>query len=149
MKRESRDLLIAWTIGVFALIAACASCTEKSWAPTEPSTVNEVIVLAETERFSRLIGVHVAGHMTNDPYIVGHQYATGWYVGQHGRDAVGDAYYYVPAIRDLRPSVSDAPESVVNVAAHECCHALTGPGHDLAHWDCMETYATPTYPRPK
>lgn len=150
--REVDDVLIAWFLGLLALIALClvfVGCAEAQWAPTEPGTANEVIILAETERFSRLYGVHVTGHVTNDVYIVGHQYATGWYVGQTGKGAIGDAYYYIPAIRGLRPTVSYAPESVINVAAHEVCHAVTGPSHDLPHWDCMDRHATPTYPMPE
>jgi hypothetical protein len=143
---------MAWFLGLLALIALAlvfVGCADAQWAPVEPTTVNESIVLAETERFSRLLGVHVTGHVTNSAYIIGHQYAAGWYVGQNGKGAVGDAYYYIPTMRTLRPAVTDGPESVVNVASHEVCHAVTGPDHNLSHWECMGRFATPTYPRPQ
>ena len=133
---------------VCAVVLTACGCSGQTWSPVDPSTVNETIILQETERYSRLLNVRVVGHVTNEMYLVGTQYAAGWYVGTYGKSAVGEAYFYIPTIRQLQPAVSDGPEHVTNVAAHEVAHAVTGPNHDKRHWCVMASVARPTYPDP-
>lgn len=110
----------------------------------EPESEVEIMLLSETARFASLMNVKVRGEIVERyPWASsGQPIPTAWYEG-------GVAYYYRSMVK-LNVSIEVAPgkETATNVAAHEVCHAKTGSPHDRLHWDCMNTYAFPTYPKP-
>lgn len=129
-----RKLLLTLSTVLLFSLTACGS----QWDPVSATGVNELHILAETSRFAGLMGVKVRGEITDTPYLYGGQVATGWYQG-------GVAYYYRPHVEKLNNN--GFAETTTNVACHEVCHAKN-PHHDLAHWECMNKWAVPTYPRP-
>jgi len=122
-----------WLLVATLVLTGCNA----TWDPVSPSTDNEYLILAETARLAGLMGVKVTGEITDTPYFVGQQAAVGWYLA-------GTAYYYRPYVANLG---EDGWETVTNVAAHEVCHAISMQ-HDVKHWECMDLWATPTYPHP-
>lgn len=127
-----RTLLLALTI-------ATAGCGAQ-WDVVSPDGEKESFLLAETARFAGLMGVKVRGEITDTPYYVGTSVATGWYTS-------GTAYYYRPLVKNLEFQPTAGRETLTNVAAHEVCHTVS-INHDLAHWECMNRWAFPTYPKP-
>ena len=125
---------------MFGLVAiGCRGITT-----VEPTTENEVRVLAETDRLAGVLGVKVRGEITD--YVlersnaecgigVAHCIAAAWYER-------GVCYYYRPEIN--RYSL----EFMTDLAAHEVCHSKHF-FHDHKHWQCMvDLGAIPTYPEP-
>ncbi len=120
----------------FALmLSSCAG-----WDVVSPSDEKEALAIRETSRFADLMGVKVHGEITDTLYLVGDKYSTAWY-------EKGVVFWYRPGITTLEVEKTAGKETISNVAAHEVCHAKY-PKHDLAHWECMAKWATPTYPRP-
>ena len=121
------------------LLTAC-----HPYGVTSPSGEKEALLLSETDRFATLMGVKVRGEISDrqpQSFISAGVTAAGWYEG-------GVAYYYRPEIeRHMSIEPEAGKETCTNVAAHETCHALHR-NHDLAHWSCMNQWATPTYPHP-
>lgn len=112
---------------------------------TAPGNPVEEALLSETARAAGAIGVRVRGEITDTispaQLSPGVPAPTAWYSG-------GVAWFYRPMIAKY-VSIDPEPgrETARNVATHEVCHAVSYH-HDLAHWECMNTYAVPTYPRP-
>lgn len=124
-----------------ALLAAAllvAACGDPLTATVRSSgTEQEAHVLAETARFAGMLHVQVRGALTE---TIGRPTCEGWIPYGWYKDGV--AYFYRPAVQ--RHSLDE----VSTWAAHEVCHAKTGKEHDLAHWECVASISTPTYPRP-
>lgn len=123
------------------LVAGCGFRYEAT-APRDPV---EESLLAETARAAGAIQVNVHGEITDtisSAQITPDAPApVAWYSG-------GIAWYYRPQVVKY-VSLGDEPGKVStrNIATHEVCHALSRR-HDLPHWECMNKYAVPTYPRP-
>jgi len=105
----------------------------------------EEALLAETARAAGAIGVSVRGEITDtiSPAQLSPEAGSpvAWYSG-------GIAWYYRPQVAKY-VSLEPEPGKIIprDIATHEVCHALSRR-HDLPHWECMNTYAVPTYPRP-
>lgn len=125
-------------------IVLLAGCGFK-YEPTASTNVLEDALLSETARAAGALSVRVHGEITdtisNGQIKQGQVAPTGWY-------QAGVAWYYRPRIE---PTVSIDPtpgkETARNIAGHEVCHAISF-FHDNAHWNCMNSVAAPTYPRP-
>jgi len=109
----------------------------------DTQSVVEDKLIAETARFAGMKSVQVIGRITDSlTQAQKLQEPVGFYLS-------GVAWYYRPAVEkyvSLEPEYNH--ETATNVASHEVCHAVTGPQHDVKHWDCMASIATPTYPHP-
>lgn len=149
MRARTKDVLIAYLIGLASIIAAClmfVGCGGYDRGLVGPSDEVEGLLLAETARHSATLGVKVEGQIvTSCPYTDGR---LGWY-------EAGRAYYYRPLVESQvvvarGDRCPDYPrcEAATNIAAHEVCHAKYR-AHDLAHWTCNNTLASATYPRPE
>lgn len=151
MRRDTREVLVAWTIGLLSLIAAAflfTSCAAQS--PVEASetfTSTEMALVDNTARWAGQRGVKVRGEITTERYTGvdadGKSWeAAGWYkagVAYYNRDMVARWVTLVP---------TPGCETAANVAAHEVAHALYH-AHDAQHWCCTQHMgATPTYPAP-
>lgn len=99
------------------MLAGCASHRVATVTAVHP---NEQHVIAETQRFAALLGVHVRAVITTTVYMVpasrpnypGEKVpAAGWY-----KD--GRVMFYRPVIRERDQDYG------TRLAAHECCHAL-------------------------
>lgn len=132
-------LLVMFTVGV--------ACANFSWPTLSTSTPNEDMLISETTRFAGLMHVNVRGKITDEllpnqleAQLNSGETPTAWY-------NAGVAYYYRPRVKYLSIEVEPGKETCTNIAAHEVCHAKN-PFHNLAHWECMAKWATPTYPHP-
>lgn len=147
MRRDTREVLTAWVIGVLSLIAAAfliTSCAHPY--PTEASETYSAVEMAlvdHTARFAGQLGVKARGEITEKMHPgLAKVNPTAWFDG-------GVAYYYRPNVeRYVRLVPTPGFETAVNIAAHETCHAKYRH-HDLAHWTCNNTLAQATYPRPE
>lgn len=112
---------------------------------TSPSDPIEEALLSETAWAAGAMGVEVHGEITDTispaQRVVGQSDPVAWY-------AAGVAWYYRPQVQRY-VSLTPEPykETAKNIAVHEVCHALHR-NHDLAHWECMNKWASPTYPYP-
>jgi len=117
------------------------------WEPLSPSNTIEDLLISETARYAGMMGVKVHGEMTDDLTK-----------GQKLQEPLafydsGIAWYYRPLVQQhvTIENGNDCPSGTclraTDVAAHEVCHAKH-PLHDLAHWECSNKWAVPTYPRP-
>lgn len=149
MRRDTRDLLLAWTIGTFALIAMCVAMV--GCGITQPTEAEETFTTVEralvdnTARFAAELRVSVRGEITSKLHpslVAANVVAAAWY-------EKGVAYYYRPNIaKYVRLVPEPGMETAANIAAHETCHALHRD-HDLAHWECNTRLSgAATYPRP-
>lgn len=130
--------------GVFLAVLVLAGCGGGStWTPTEASNPVEDALISDTAKWAGVKSVKVRGEITDE--VLDAQKVEGL-VGFYDR---GVAWYYRPMVAKY-VSIEDEPghETAGNVSAHEVCHAVTGPQHDIPHWDCMASIARPTYPRP-
>lgn len=120
------------------------------YEPTSANGVVEETLLAETARAAGVLNVRVHGEITDTiskgrveqaNQAGGAGLPTGWY-------QAGVAWYYRPRVA-VTVSIDPTPgrETARNVAGHEVCHAISY-FHDLTHWNCMNSVAAPTYPRP-
>jgi len=135
------------TITGFLLVLALAGCGFH-WSVVGPADEKEYLLISETARYAGLVGVRVTGEIVDklSPAQADAQLKTG--VTPAGWYDQGVAYYYRPQIREnMSIELEAGKETVSNVAAHEVCHAISYK-HDLAHWNCMNKWATPTYSRP-
>ena len=131
--------LLAFVIAV--LLGACGFAYE----PTSATTAVELMLLSETARHAATLGAKVRGEITETISTgqipcVG-PWPTGWY-------QAGVAWYYRPMVGkyvSIEPEAGH--ETATNVSAHECCHVVS-PFHDVVHWRCSASIATPTYPYP-
>ena len=149
MRRETRDVLTAWTIGLLAIAAMAAALVGcASPYPTEAAehyTAVEMALVDHTARYAAQLGVQVRGVITSKMYpgfAAAGIDATAWYEG-------GVAYYYRPNVARW-VSLVPAPgqEAATNIAAHEVAHAIY-PWHAADHWCCTQHMgAVPTYPFP-
>jgi len=151
VRRDTREVLVAWTIGLLSIAAAAALLTGCTAArPTEASetyTTIEMALVDNTARWAGQLGVKVRGEITTERYTgvdasgVAWE-ATGWYIA-------GVAYYNREQVaRWVRLVPTPGCETAANVAAHEVAHALYH-AHDAQHWCCTQHMgATPTYPAP-
>lgn len=134
---------------IIPFIVLLAGCNFR-YEPTAANSVLEEALLSETARAAGALNVRVHGEITDtiSPAQIeqvnqagGKGTPTGWY-------QAGVAWYYRPRIE---PTVSIDPtpgkETARNIAGHEVCHAISF-FHDTAHWNCMNSVAAPTYPRP-
>ena len=149
MRRDVRDVLTAWVIGLAAIVAlllVTIGCGTLNRGLVDPDDEIEALLVSETARHAATLGVRVEGQLVSTcPYTEGR---LGWYEG-------GIAYYYRPLVEkqvvvargDRCPDYPRC-EAATNIAAHEVCHAKYR-AHDLAHWTCNNTLAQATYPRPE
>jgi hypothetical protein len=144
MRRDFREELIAWTIGLLSLAAAAALLTGCAAAyPTEASdgfSPVEMALVDQTARWAGQLGVRVRGEITNRMHPgLASVNPTAWY-------EAGVAYYYRPNVERLvRLVPTPGCETAANVAAHEVAHAIYY-AHDISHWCCaIHMGATPTY----
>jgi hypothetical protein len=106
----------------------------------------EAKLISETARFAGMQQVSVRGVITDAQYTGtypnGDKWeATGWY-------SAGVAYYNRAMVAKTVSIEPEAyKETATNVACHEVCHYLW-PSHNMAHWQCMNKWAQPTYPIP-
>lgn len=158
MRRDTRDVLAAWTIGTSAMIAACLALTGCGMAAVlteaeESFTTVERALIDQTARWAGQLGVNVRGYITTTPYVVpngctdgmGGYYdcpAVGWY-------SMGKVFYNREGVADWVRLVPEAgKETAANVSAHEVAHAWFYM-HNAEHWCCtLHMGATPTYPFP-
>lgn len=146
MRRDIREVLVAWIIGLLALTAMCAAfvgCAAPY--PTEASetfTSVEMALVDNTARFAAQLGVSVRGEITTRQYVTPQGRALGWY-------SAGVAYYDRAMVAQyVRLVPTPGCETASDVAAHEVAHALYH-NHDAQHWCCTRHMgATPTYPAP-
>jgi len=147
MRRDIRDELIAWTIGLLSIVAAAALLTGCASAyPTEPDeefSAVEMALVDNTARWAAQLGVNVRGEITSrmHPGLTSLNPA-GWY-------EAGVAYYYRPNIeRYVQLVPTPGGQTASGVAAHEVAHAIYYL-HDISHWCCTKHMgAEPTYPAP-
>jgi len=147
MRRDIRDELIAWTIGLLSIAAAAALLTGCASAyPTEPDeefSAVEMALVDNTARWAAQLGVNVRGEITSrmHPGLTSLNPA-GWY-------EAGVAYYYRPNIeRYVQLVPTPGGQTASGVAAHEVAHAIYYL-HDISHWCCTKHMgAEPTYPAP-
>jgi len=148
MRRDIREVLIAWTIGLLSMAAACAlfvGCVSSVY-PTEAEesfTAVEMALVDDTARWAAQLGVSVRGVVTSRMHVrLAYLNPTAWY-------EAGVAYYYRPNVaRYVRLVPTPGCETAANVAAHEVAHALFHD-HDANHWCCtFHMGAGPTYPAP-
>lgn len=146
MRRDTREVLAAWMIGLASLSAVAFLLTGCVVNPTTVSTETytevEMALIDSTARWSGQLGVNVRGEITTESYVMSSGRATAWYSG-------GVAYYDREMVeRYVRLVPTPGCETAANVAAHEVAHALY-MAHDISHWCCMvHMGATPTYPPP-
>jgi len=147
MKRDIRNELIAWTIGLLSMAAAAALLAGCAAAyPTEPDEAFSAVEMAlvdHTARFAGQLGVNVRGEITIKMHPgLASLNPTGWY-------EAGVAYYYRPNVERYVCLVpTPGGQTASNVAAHEVAHAIYYP-HDISHWCCTKHMgAEPTYPAP-
>jgi hypothetical protein len=146
VRRDIRDELIAWTIGLLSLAAVTAALLTGCAVarPTEASefSATEMALVDDTARWAGQLEVNVRGEITTRTHITPQGRATGWYEG-------GVAYYDREMVAEwVRLVPTPGCETAANVAAHEVAHALY-PTHDISHWCCtVHMGATPTYPPP-
>jgi len=102
-------------VGVFA------GCATRRMHTSPVAHPNEVHVLAETQRFAEMLGVHVVGVITTQPYMVPaiNPRYDGEKVPAAGRYVGGRIEYYRPVIQERNQEYGTA------LAAHEVCHALS------------------------
>ena len=146
MKRDIRNELIAWTIGLLSMAAAAALLAGCAAAyPTEPDeefSAVEMALVDNTARFAGQLGVNVRGEITTKQYVTPEGRATGWYLA-------GVAYYDREMVEQhVRLVPTPGCQTASNVAAHEVAHAIYYL-HDISHWCCTKHMgAEPTYPAP-
>lgn len=150
MRSRTADVIVAWIIGVFALIAMCLALTGcGTFAhPTEAEetfTTVERALVDQTARFAAELGVSVRGKITSrlhPTYVNANAVAVAWYER-------GVAYYYRPSVaRHVSLVPEPGKETVASIASHEVCHALY-PHHEWQHWECnTKLSGQATYPRP-
>ena len=135
-------------IKAIALALSLSSCSELGfkYSAVSASDVVEEMLISETRRIASAASKNVRGEITEkispSQCPPGQEAPVAWYLA-------GVAWYYRPQVKRF-VSIDPAPyrETATNVSGHEVCHAVTGPQHDLRHWECMNRYAFPTYPRP-
>lgn len=145
MKPRTLDVLIAWALGILALVALATLMTGCGMAsPTAASdfTPVEQALVDDTARWAGQLGVSVRGEITTQRYDTPQGRAAGWYQG-------GVAYYDREMVAEyVRLVPTPGCETASNVAAHEVAHAIYS-AHDISHWCCtVHMGAVPTYPAP-
>lgn len=134
-----------------ALVVLCLmvmGCGSR-WSMGEPDAVNdnEAWAISEVARFAKLWNVKVHGEMTDKLYAI--KWGSWGCNNEQHMDCHGFAWYDQGTVYFYRPDVNKTNKNdLTNNASHEVCHAVTGPMHDTAHWNCMAKYAQPTYPHP-
>lgn len=145
MRRDIREVLTAWTIGLLSLAAACAllvGCGAVAPTEVESFTAIEMALVDNTARWAGQLGVSVKGEITTEQYMTPQGRALGWYMA-------GVAYYDRELVAEyVRLVPTPGYVTAADVAAHEVAHALYRE-HDISHWCCtVHMGAEPTYPAP-
>lgn len=132
-RQLTRVRTLALSVCLSPLLGMALSCGLPPTYPSEtPQTEVEQFALAETARFSQIAGQAVTGSITEACHPSGCNAAAAWYVGQVGRGAKGESFFY-------RPWLSNAAQVDVSwAAAHEVCHSITGFAHDERHAWCNQ-----------
>ena len=122
---------------VAVMLAGCASHRVAAVPAVHP---NEQHVIAETQRFASLLGVHVRAVITTTVYMVpaSHPNYPGEKVPAAGWFKDGRVMFYRPVIQARDQAYG------MRLAAHEACHAIH---HDEAEADeCAAGLLAPTDP---
>ena len=122
LRRIRRYVMVLLALAALPLLVGCANRRVPTAAPAHP---NETHVLAETQRFARVLGFKVEGVITTRPYMVpaSKPLYDGELVPAAGRWVAGWIEYYRPVVQE-RTQVY-----LTQLAAHEVAHAWRRDKH--------------------
>lgn len=152
MRRDIRDVLVAWTTGLLSLAAAAALLTGcgPGFSPVSASTTTEKEAWAAAEVVRLAAKLHKKFHaeFAEKALIV-----PAGYGGCGGPMACAAfAWFDPPRVVFHREAVnreSTTLSLLTDIAGHEVCHTLSY-NHDQTHWNCtVAVGVNPTYQRPE